>query len=613
MIWFSGVFEKTKYHLYRKIRHVSIHYRLITLFMLLSLLPMVVLGFYFYRQSSEAITSKISTYSLQIVDQVAMNVEVEMNRLEYDTIEIGFSDLVQDTLINYENMTAWEQFNTEHLLQKMLVKKFSFLHDVSDVLFFTMDDEKITGYGDSTYGLKLKSNYLDDLLQEVKEKRGAPVWKTVDDRDELHVVERIINDKNGIIIGRSINNLSEGDQLGAIIIRTNERYISRIYHDIELGNGAEIFLLDAAGLVVSSRNEEIPFNEYFKTPNFVENLKACETEGDRVFFQQIGEQKNMVAFSPIGNTNWYVVSTIPYSYLYAEPVIIRDRIIILSIFCFILAVILSLLYTKSISFPLDQLISKMNQVKKGDLSIEMADESSDEIAQVTNNFNEMVKEIKNLLRDIKEKEKQKRKAELKALQAQINPHFISNVLNKARLLAQMQKADNLEGLMTNLIELLRLSMRTDEDLITVREEMKYLRSYINIQQFRYLNKFTVDFEIEDEILGCKIPRFLLQPVLENSISHGIEPKKGPGVIEIKGFSYKERLIFTITDDGVGIPPEKIGRLLDGDKQRENTYSGIGIRNVQERIKLYFGEEYGLHIDSSLNCFTTVEITLPVKK
>ncbi|HLV09016.1 MAG TPA: histidine kinase, partial [Halanaerobiales bacterium] len=538
MIWFSGVFEKTKYHLYRKIRHVSIHYRLITLFMLLSLLPMVVLGFYFYRQSSEAITSKISTYSLQIVDQVAMNVEVEMNRLEYDTIEIGFSDLVQDTLINYENMTAWEQFNTEHLLQKMLVKKFSFLHDVSDVLFFTMDDEKITGYGDSTYGLKLKSNYLDDLLQEVKEKRGAPVWKTVDDRDELHVVERIINDKNGIIIGRSINNLSEGDQLGAIIIRTNERYISRIYHDIELGNGAEIFLLDAAGLVVSSRNEEIPFNEYFKTPNFVENLKACETEGDRVFFQQIGEQKNMVAFSPIGNTNWYVVSTIPYSYLYAEPVIIRDRIIILSIFCFILAVILSLLYTKSISFPLDQLISKMNQVKKGDLSIEMADESSDEIAQVTNNFNEMVKEIKNLLRDIKEKEKQKRKAELKALQAQINPHFISNVLNKARLLAQMQKADNLEGLMTNLIELLRLSMRTDEDLITVREEMKYLRSYINIQQFRYLNKFTVDFEIEDEILGCKIPRFLLQPVLENSIIHGIEPKKGPGVIEIKGFSYK---------------------------------------------------------------------------
>ncbi|HLV09607.1 MAG TPA: ATP-binding protein, partial [Halanaerobiales bacterium] len=90
-------------------------------------------------------------------------------------------------------------------------------------------------------------------------------------------------------------------------------------------------------------------------------------------------------------------------------------------------------------------------------------------------------------------------------------------------------------------------------------------------------------------------------------------KKGPGVIEIKGFSYKDRLIFTITDDGVGIPPEKIGRLLDGAKQQENTDPGIGISNVQERIKLYFGEEYGIHIDSTLNCFTTVEITLPVKK
>lgn len=606
------IIEKIKYYLYKKIRRVRIHYRLISLFLLLSLIPMLVIGLYSYQWSSEAITSKISTYSLQIVDQVALNVEVEMNRLEYDTIEIGFSDLVQNTLINYGQMSDWEIFNTEDLLQQAMVKKFTFLHDVSDVLLFTMDDNQIICYGDSTYGLKLRDDYLEELLREVKQKKGVPVWRTVDDRDQVHVIKRIMEDKKGIIISRSINSLTEGEQIGVIVICTNERYFSRIYRNIDVGEGADIFLIDSKGLVVSSRSEQIPFNEYFKSPALIKTLKKSQVEESRVFNLEINEEKHLVAFSPIGNTNWYVVSTIPYSYLYAEPVAIRNKIILISIICFTLAVILSLLFTKSISFPLNQLINKMNLVKKGDFSFEIIDDSNDEIAQVTSNFNDMVKEIKNLLKDIKEKEKQKRSAEFKALQAQINPHFISNVLNKARLLANMQKADNLEALLTSLIELLHLSMRMDEDLISVREEIKYLNSYINIQQFRYLNKFKVNFEIEDRILDCKIPRFLLQPVVENAIIHGIEPKKGPGIIEIKGFVYNDKLIFTITDDGVGLSRQTINEVLKGANPVKNYYSGIGIKNVQERIRLYFGDEYGINIESSLKCFTTVEITLPFK-
>ncbi len=610
MFQLSNFINKTKNFFYQGIRHISIQYRLISLFLLLSLIPMIVIGFYSYKQSSEAITSKINTYSLQIVNQVVLNVEVEMNRLEYDTIEIGFSNLVQDTLINYEKMSEWERFNAENIMLETFVKKFTFLHDVSDVLLFTLNNEKITGYGNATYGLNLKSDYLAELLQEIRNKNGVPVWRTVDDRDELHVIERIINDKNGILIGRSINNLIEGEQIGVIIIRTNERYFSRIYRNINVGNGAEIFLMDSKGLIVSSRSQQIPFNEYYENTSLIKYLRENEAAGRKVFSLDLGEEKNLVAFSPIANTDWYVVSTIPYSYLHAEPRIIKNKIITIGVICFILAVILSLLFTKSISFPLNQLIDKMNRVKQGDLLIQIVDNSRDEIAEATNNFNDMVKEIRKLLNDIKEKEKQKRYAEFKALQAQINPHFISNVLNKARLLANLQKADNLEVLLTSLIDLLHLSMRMDEDLITVREEVKYLKSYIDLQQFRYLNKFKVNFEIEDRIVDCKIPRFLLQPVVENSIVHGIEPKKGPGIIEIKGFIYNSRLIFSITDDGVGMSRETIKNVLEGSYQGKNSYSGIGIKNVQERIKLYFGDQYGLNIESSLKCFTTVEITLP---
>jgi two-component system sensor histidine kinase YesM len=254
----------------------------------------------------------------------------------------------------------------------------------------------------------------------------------------------------------------------------------------------------------------------------------------------------------------------------------------------------------------------MNEVEKGRLTVYIKDNNNDEITKVIRHFNTMVKEIENLMNDIKEKESQKREAELKALQAQINPHFLSNILNTAKLLANAQKADNVESLLTSLIQLLHVSMGKENDLITVRREIEYLKDYLNIQEFRFYNKFQVFFEIEEEILEYKLPKFLLQPILENAIIHGVGPKKGQGIIQIKGFVYDGKIIFTITDNGVGMDRETIDRLLREDKAHEGRgFCGIGLRNVQERIQLYFGPEYGLSIDSSPSYFTTVEITLPI--
>lgn len=593
------------------IRNTKIHTRMVFLFLLLALLPMTITSCFANQQSSRAIQNKINTYSRQVVNQVARNIQVEMKRLEYDTIEIGFSELVQQTLANYPLFSEWEKIDVKYAIRDMLVKKFSFLHDVSDVLLITENNEKIIAYGDEGYQLNFSAGFQDWLLAEIKSRKGGAVWAAANWEDEEHIVARIIDYRNGLIVGRSIKSLYEGEDIGTVLIRTNERFFAEIYQEIDLGTGADLFIIDEQGIIVSSRTAAVPFKKPFVEATLITRLLEHKKVGQTVFTMDINNEPYLVTFSPLESADWHVVSTIPYSYLNSESGLIRKKIILLGLGCFFLAVLLSILFTKSIVAPLHNLIKAMNEVKEGNLSFKVPDESKDEIAVVTHHFNSMVKEIERLMEDIKKKESQKRKAELMALQAQINPHFLSNLLNTARLLAGAQNAENLESLLTSIIQLLHGSMGKDEELITVRKELDYLRNYLNIQEYRYYQKFKVTFTLEKEILDCKLPKFLLQPILENAIIHGIGPKKGQGEIEVKGYLYGDKLFITITDDGIGMAQATIDTILKENDASTDRFSGIGIKNVQERIKLFFGDKYGLRLESHPNHFTMAEISLPI--
>lgn len=606
----SSVF---KHKAFWRIRDTKIQTRMVALFLLLGLLPMTITGFFANRQSSQALQNKINTYSQQVVNQVAHNIQVEMKRLEYDTIEIGFSELVQGLLTNYHTLTEWEKIDVKYAIRDLLVKKFSFLHDVSDVLLFTVDNEKIIAYGDDGLKLNFRADFQEPLLAEIKRQNGRPVWAAANWEDEEHIVERVIEYRNGLIVGRVIKSLYEGEDIGTVLIRTNERFFAAIYEEIDLGTGADLFIIDQDGIIVSSRTATIPFKKPFPERALITGLREQEKAGTKVFTIDLDDHPHLVTFARLESADWYVVATVPYAYLNYEAGLIRKKILLLGLGCFFLAVLLSILFTKSIVSPLHDLIKAMNQVKQGNLSFKVPDNSKDEIAVVAYHFNEMVKEIKLLMKDIKQKESQKRKAELMALQAQINPHFLSNLLNTARLLAEAQNAENVASLLSSVINLLHASMGKDEELITVRKELDYLRNYLNIQEYRYYQKFQVTFALEDEILDCKIPKFLLQPILENAIIHGIGPKKGQGQIEIKGYLYEDKLNFIITDDGVGMSEETIDKILEAKNGSSDRFSGLGIKNVQERIKLFFGDKYGLCIESRPNHFTTVEISLPIIK
>lgn len=611
------IFNSVLINIVSIIRNIKIQQRLILILIMLSVVPLVITSIFSYNQSSSAIRSKTSTYSSQVMNQVGVNIERELNRLENDSIEIEFSSLTQNVLTNIKNMSAWEIEIVQLTMKENLVKKFSFLHDVSDVLLYTNDRRRIVAYGDRSFKLNLKKDFLDTYLKELEEKEGTPVWKS----SNIDVEERLVkfatsaeqmNKSDCILLGRAVLSLETREIIGTLLIRTNERYFSNIYRNIDMGKNADIFVVDSDGIVVSSRNTKIPVAKQYKDQMLIKELLNRTGSQDKTFNMSIDGKKYMIAFSYLKDADWFVVSTIPYSYLNAEVKGILTNIMLLVMGCSVLAVLLSYIFTLTLSKPLKRLINTMNEVKRGNLSVSIIDNSTDEIGEVVGNFNTMLNEIKNLMESVKLNEKQKREAEIKILQAQINPHFLSNTLNTVKWLAGAQKAHNIEALVSSLIKLLHVSMGKGDDFITMGEEVEYIKSYINIQEYRYYDKFRVVFEIEEDILDYKVLRFLIQPVVENAIIHGIGPMTEQGLISIKGFKYNDVLKIRVTDNGEGIPRERLCKILTvDDYENKSKFSGIGINNVNERIQINFGDEFGLHIESVPKLYTTVELTLPI--
>lgn len=607
--------EKLKYgvltKIWKSIRNTKIQTRLMVSFIILSSFPLFITGYFAYEKSSSAIRSKISSYSLQLINQVGKNIDDQLARLVNDSISIEFSELVQYAMANHENMTEWEKLQLYNEMYGNFTKNFSYLNFVSDVLIINNNRYEILVYGDINNKLKINPEYIEFLFDKSLPYKGGPVWTTITADEITNISLSGTRENEGIFLNRAIRGV-HGDRDSLLIINIRTKLFEDVYKHMDMGTGADIFVINSQGVVMSSINPEITFAKQYDEKELLQKVTESRNKGGEVLDLNLAGEQYMVATYPIDHADWYVVSTIPYSYLNHEPKTFGWFIFILGIICLFLAMVLSLVISKSISVPLSKLIYSMNAVTKGKLDATVIDHSKDEVAEVTKNYDAMLIELKNLIREVKNKETQKRKAEFKALQAQINPHFLSNTLNTIRSMAVKQKADNIADIIASLIQLLRVCIVKGDELIFIYEEIDYIKSYLKIQEYKYYNNFDVHFEIAEEILQYKIPRFLCQPIVENAIIHGIGLSKTGRVIVIKGYREENDVKISVIDNGVGIPPEKISMILNDDSNISRL-NGIGIKNVEERIKMLFGDDYGIHIKSEIDLFTNVEITIPIIK
>ncbi len=285
--------------------------------------------------------------------------------------------------------------------------------------------------------------------------------------------------------------------------------------------------------------------------------------------------------------------------------------ILLFTVCFtvVLCIIFSLILSKTINTPLKTIVKSMEKMETGDFDIQIPMNREDEFGYVAKQFNSMTKKIKDLF--IKDHEKQEllRISELKNLQSQINPHFIANTLDSIKYLAKIENNEEIFIMTKSLSSLLKKSFRTANEFESIQSCLKSLDDYIAIQKIRFSNKFDVIMDFEPEILDYKVPSLLLQPIVENAMLHGIEPSPKQGLLTIIGYRSNQMLIIRIADNGIGMAPETCQSLLSTIDHSSSTLH-IGIRNIHQRIQLYYGDTYGITLESCLNKGTTVTITLP---
>lgn len=253
----------------------------------------------------------------------------------------------------------------------------------------------------------------------------------------------------------------------------------------------------------------------------------------------------------------------------------------------------------------------MEKVEQGDFSESEPIRGSHEVEQLSLRFHLMVAKVRELMHQIIREQEAKRKSELEVLQAQINPHFLYNTLNSVVRMVGNGKNEDVITTITSLSKLFRISLSRGKNIITVREELEHVRHYLIIQKMRYKQKFEYEIvvENEDEVLNCLTLKLLLQPIVENAIYHGIEHLADPGWIRIFAALIDGKVLLQVSDNGLGMSPDVLAQVKAGFYKSEEG-SGVGIQNVQERIRLTFGEQYGLEIASEQEEGTIVRVWIP---
>lgn len=594
-----AVLDKT---IIKATRSLSLKLRLILLVFIMSIVPIGLIGVTAYKKADADIVNKTSLSSLQIVKQMSLTINAKLSSWKQYGDIIAVSEDAQSILKNYDDMDDANKYLSSKKLVRIMKEALKVTLDIQEPVLMSNGGGVISMSDSSSFINNIAG--ADEIKRNTKEADGRYVWFTDDVAKKEY--------KGLIVLSRGIKDLGTfNDTIGSLFLRVDSNYLYSLYNNANLGTGSKVYLLDSKYMIVLSANKNEVGSQFTASTSL--SIDKIYRTGVTAGTIKDVEGGYLAAFSVVPESDWTVVALIPNKYMNSLSNDIKHIVIQVVLICMLISILIFMAVYRSITFPLWELINSMRDLKKGSLkSRKLLDDSRDEVAEVTASYNLMIDELNQHIENIKAKEKQKTLAEFRALQAQINPHFIANTLNNVAWMAKMQKADNIESVVTSMIKLLNSSMGRGPDIITIEEEIENIKSYINIQEYKYIKKIGVNIDFDTEILKYKILKFILQPIVENSMIHGLGPKQGQGFIIIKGYADDGDISIIVEDNGVGMTQNEIDSLLKGEEAgSKERFSSIGLKNVNERIRLAYGEKYGLYIKSQKNVFTSVEIRIPI--
>lgn len=448
----------------------------------------------------------------------------------------------------------------------------------------------------SSYNTHMESYTWDRLSADI---RLAPLFSNETD---MVMFPTVRNDEATGIMRYSfqmvfaMRGFWEDELRGLVLVDVSELFLYSQYKSY-VESGTQMVIIESGGRIISGpeKNDIAAFYKY--TGAELEEITGRKgvngkiMDGDLQFYKQIN------------GTDWFLVRQIPESEVFASITALLHRMMLGFLVYGILAVIVIITVARIFLRRVFDIKDNMKRVTEGDLTTRIQVKKKDEFGEIESSFNVMVAEMDHLIEMIRKRERQKRIAEMDFMYAQVNSHFVQNTLTSIRFMLEMGRYEEAEEMLFYFSKLFRQILSHSDEFITLRQEIDIVSSYVGLQSYRYRNQFEVSYEIAEDVMECKVLRLILQPVVENAIFHSV----GHTSVHIRILAHKEneRLILTVEDDGVGMSPEICKNVLKKDVKLNH----VGLRNVHERIQLYFGEDFGLTILSQEGNGTKVIFTM----
>lgn len=411
------------------------------------------------------------------------------------------------------------------------------------------------------------------------------------------------------------NIVRDWENHGVIAVGISASSISRLLDSLQIDDYTSVFLLDEHGHPVAEGESNYWDYTTFRRQNDSPGTEAPGLDGIATLL--LGK-RSYYLFSrslsfPAAGKNFQILAVTPCLSLHRSLIIVRYFYLLKLLVTIASVAVLILIIERQIVFPVVRLNEKIKEVRAGSWNIALDVPRGDEIGELSHSFGSMVQNLNRHVQEIREAEGSKRALEIKLLQSRMDPHFIRNTLNTIRWMAHIRGARSIANAITSFTKMLNYLLVSSNELASVREEIEYIEQYLYLQKIRYQNKLNVSFAVEEAVLDQRIPRLIFQPIVENSILHGIAPKKKQGNIAISGFSEGQRLLFQIEDDGSGMDAALLDKVQSKLKVPPQTIDGhgLGLTILQRRIRYYFGSEFGVSVESVRGRGTRVTISLPL--
>lgn len=462
----------------------------------------------------------------------------------------------------------------------------------------------LRGMDNSAYIPGTKDFHETEIYQKLMESSNGIVWMQIPKgTSELYQSSR--TDK--VVLCRKIVRPGAKKTLGFVVIGVGQDYFDNLCKNVVKNESESILVIDAGGSVLSQIGKIDPkLKKTLTGPSFVhQDFEKRDTHFSYGNYEVVCTQTSAEASIICKVVKRYDLQMRLWDIAYMPLVILAF---------FMLGLLpLLLIISNIVTKPLRKLNEAINDVSEGNFDQQVEVLTHDEVGEVAECFNRMVLAIKELIDKNYVITLQEKESELAALQAQINPHFLYNTLNSILWLSELQGADKVTQMLDSLIKVLQYTVDNTKEFVRVRDEVAFIHNYIRILNFRYFERFSFIFDIKEDTLEYEMPRFILQPLVENAVLHGFDNNDLNATVKLSIHLQDGELFLCVSDDGRGMPEEKIREILHTDSSSKKSLNKIGLYNVNQRICLTYGEEYAIHIDSKVGCFTKVTVRIPAQK